>query len=552
MTASDMQPDRISQLTAGLSRRQFLRLGGVAASALLLAACGPAATSAPTTAPAPTQAAGSIKPPILKKGGIFKDAIIGEPPAIADAMFTTATVTSNIAMQFFEGLFTRDSKFAAKPVLVDTYNVSEGGKVFEFKLRTGIKFHNGKVLGAEDVTASLERWGMLTGRGRTIYKRLDKIETPDARTVKMIFKEPTGILPDFLALAEAFIMPAEIAKAAGKNVLAKDQFVGTGPFKFTEHIADRYLRMTRYDGYVSRDETPDAAAGRRDPYFDEIQFIPVPDASVRANGMLSGEYQFSDTLPPDQYDTLKASPNLTMIIVKPYYWYSPHFNKKKGLFTNEKMRLAVAAVINAEEAMIAGFGNKDFIRVDGALAAPETAWYSKAGLDTFNKPSLDKAKQLLQEAGYKGETIRWLATKEYDYNYKMAEYTKQKMEQAGMKVELVVSDWATLVKNRSNPDVYEIFLTGHAGYVHPVTQPWLDESWPGFWSDAEKDDLVSKIIAESDQPKQQLLIDSLQALTFKKMPFVKCGDNFLLRAVNKSVVNYQNIPDYYFWNAGFA
>ncbi|MEP7198283.1 MAG: ABC transporter substrate-binding protein [Chloroflexota bacterium] len=533
-----------------LTRRQFVKLGvSASASALWLAACGPAPAT-PTTAP--TQVSGSIKPPALKKGGVFKVAIIGEPPAIADAMFTTATVTSNVAMQFFEGLFTRDAKFSPKPVLVDQYNIAPDGKTYEFKLRKSIKFHNGKPLEAADVAASLERWGALTGRGQTIFKRLDKIETPDAQTVKINFKDPTGILLDYLALPEAFILPAEIAKAAGKDALKKDQFVGTGPFKFTEYIADRFIRLTRYDGYAPRDENPDGASGKREPYFDEIQFIPVPDSSVRANGIITGEYHYADTLPPDQYDVLKGSNGVVTIVVKPYYWYCPHFNKKKGLFTNEKMRHAVAACINAEEAMIAGFGNKDFIRVDGGIDAPETAWYSTAGFENFNKPDLNRAKQLLKDAGYNGETIRWLATKEYDYNYKMAEYSKQKMEAAGMKVELVVSDWATLVKNRANPDVYEIFLTGHASYVHPATHPFMAESWPGFWSSPARDAVLNKIIAEPDLAKQKPLYDELQAVVYKEMPFVKCGDNFLLRAMRKDVVNYQNIPDYYFWNVGFA
>jgi peptide/nickel transport system substrate-binding protein len=80
----------------------------------------------------------------------------------------------------------------------------------------------------------------------------------------------------------------------------------------------------------------------------------------------------------------------------------------------------------------------------------------------------------------------------------------------------------------------------------------MADSWPGFWASPARDAVLNKIIAEADPAKQKPLYDELQSVVYKEMPFVKCGDNFLLRAMRKDVVNYQNIPDYYFWNVGFA
>lgn len=558
-----------------LTRRGLLRLGAGATGMLFLAACGGidptpttmpasggagggAATTAPTKAAgAATTGAASASPTTapaanLKKGGSLKIAVIGEPPAVADAMFTTATITSNVAAQIFEGLFARDSKYAAKPMLVDKHTVSPDGKTYTFTLRKGIKFHNGKDMTATDVIASLKRWGNLTGRGKTIFGRLDKIDAPDPQTVTMAFKEPTGVLLDFLALTEAFIMPAEVADAAGKNKLAEDKFIGTGPFTFAEHKVDQYIRLARYDGYVARDDPADGAAGKKVAYVDELRIIPVPDESVRVNGLVTGEYHFAETVPPDQYDNIKNNPDLVPLIVKPYYWYCPHFNKKQGLFTDVRLRKAVALAFSQGEAMVAGFGRQDFIRLDPSVSAPETVWHSDAGKNIYNKPNVDQAKALLKEAGYNGQTIRWLATKEYTYNFNMADFIKQKMEAVGMKVELVVSDWATLVQNRAKPDVYEIFLTGHSGYSHPATQPFNDKDWPGFWDNAEKDKLVSAMVAEPDPTKQKQIIDQYETLIYQEMPFVKCGDNFLLRAARKEVKGYVNPPDWFFWNVGLA
>jgi peptide/nickel transport system substrate-binding protein len=124
------------------------------------------------------------------------------------------------------------------------------------------------------------------------------------------------------------------------------------------------------------------------------------------------------------------------------------------------------------------------------------------------------------------------------------------MEAIGMKVELVISDWATLVQNRAKKDAYEIFLTGHSQYSHPATQPFNDPAWPGFWDDKEKDAVVDRMVAETDPTKLKAAIDDYTRLIWQQMPFVKCGDDFLLRGVRNEVKGYQNMPDWYFWNVG--
>ncbi|MBA2277433.1 MAG: ABC transporter substrate-binding protein [Chloroflexia bacterium] len=520
-----------------LNRRAFVAGSAMATTALGLRSSAPAVL-AQDEAPQP--------------GGTMRIGIIGEPPAVADAMFTTATVTNNVAQQLFEGLFAYDSKFNPQPMLVEDFTAPADGLSFQFKLRSGVKFHNGQDMTATDVVASLKRWGAINGRGKMITARLAAIEAPDPATVTMTFKQPTGILPNFLARSEAFIIPAAVAEAAGTNQLPEDQLIGTGPFQFAEHQVDQYLRFSRYDGYQARGEAPDGLAGKREPLLDAIEFVPVPDDSVRANGLLTGEYHFADTVPADLFETLSSDPSIVTLNVKPYYWYSPHFNKDRGLFTNPALRQAVQLCFSQSEAMLAGFGREDFVRFDPSVCGEETAWYSNAGTEMYDKPDAERAKALLAEGGYAGETIRWLATREYSYNFLMADYIKQQMEAIGMKVELVVSDWATLVENRAKPEAYEIFLTGHSQYSHPATQPFNDAAWPGFWTSPAKDEALNLMISETDPERLKAAIDQYTQVIWEEMPMVKCGDNFLLRGVRAEVKGYQNVPDWFFWNVGLS
>src|SRR5699024_4581862 len=112
----------------------------------------------------------------------------------------------------------------------------------------------------------------------------------------------------------------------------------------------------------------------------------VPDESVRANGIISGEYHFGDPLPPDFLDIIKNDPALTEIVVKPYYYYGPVFNKKKGLFTNESARHGFQLAFSQSEALKAGFGRDELIRADPSINGKETAWYSTAGAEAYDNP----------------------------------------------------------------------------------------------------------------------------------------------------------------------
>jgi peptide/nickel transport system substrate-binding protein len=516
-----------------------------AAAASTPAAAKPAADAKPTDAAKPAAAAKPAGEP--KKGGTLKWAIIGEPPAL-DPVFTTATVTANFGWHVYEGLFTRNAANGPKMDLLEKYEPSSDGKKVTMTLRKGVLFHNDKELTSADVEASLKRYIDIQASGKLVFTALDTMTVPDKYSVVLTFKEPrTGILPVFLSRIAAAIMPAEDVQKAGKDKVETP--IGTGPFKFVDHQPDRMTRIQRFDKYVARDDAADGPAGKKVAYLDEIQFIPVPEESVRADGVGTGEYHYSDGLAPDSYARTKNAPNVESDIGKPYYWGVAHMNKKEGLFTNVKLRQAVLAAIQIDPIAAAAFGVKEFYRIDPGIAAPETPWFTDEGKEVFNHPDPDKAKALLKEAGYDGTPIRWMSTKEYFYNYNGGVVFKQQLEAVGFKVDLQVMDWATLVKNRSDSKVYDVFVTAHESYSHPVLQPFMGDIWPGWWTLPAKNELAAKIMAETDDKKALDLIKELQRLFYSDVPGVKYGEYFALRARSNKVQGTLNPSDPYFWNA---
>jgi peptide/nickel transport system substrate-binding protein len=509
------------------------------------AAAQPAA--APKVESKPAEAAKPAAAGEPKRGGTLKMAILGEPPAL-DPTFTTATVTANTTWHMFEPLFAPNSKNQPVPLLAEKYEPASDGKKATFILRKGVQFHNDKEMTSADVVASLKRYSTMSARGKLLFERVEGIDAPDKYTVTMTFKQPsTGILPVFLMTPEPIVVPQEMAEKFAKEKFT--EYIGTGPYKFVEHVPDRHIRMTRWDKYAAREDKPDGPAGKRVAYIDELVFIPVPEESVRADGVGTGEYHYANDLAPDTYDKVRSQPNVSADIGKPYYWATPHFNKKEGLFTNVKLRQAVMAAVKIEPIAAAAFGRPEFYRIGPEMAAPETPWYTDEGIDVYNKPDPEKAKALLKEAGYDGTPIRWMSTKEYFYNYSGGLAFKQQLEAVGFTVDQQVMDWATLVKRRSDSKEYDVFVTAHEAYRHPVLQPHIAAGWPGWWVSEEKDRVAAAIMSETDPKKELDLIRQLQRLQYTEVPCLKYGEYFVLRARSNKVMGMENPSDPFFWNA---
>ncbi len=432
-----------------------------------------------------------------KKGGVLRVGNLGEPPSL-DAHWTTASITETLTNHIYEGLFSLDRDNKPIPMLAESYTVSKDGLTYTFKLRQGVKFHNGKEMTSDDVVASLTRWGKQSIYGKALFAQVAELRAVDPATV------------------------------------------GTGPYKLAEWKPDQYIRMVRFDDYKSRNEKPNGYGGGKTAWLDEIRWVPVPEVATRVAQVETGELDFADDLNLDAYDRLKANANARAIVSKPYYWLVAVFNKKEGLMTNQKLRQAWQAAIDIEPIMknVAG-GKKEFYRMDSSLAPVEiTAWHTKMSGLPWNEHNRDKAKRLLQEAGYKQEPIRFMTTQEYKWMYDFALLSKQQLEDAGFNIDLQVVDWATLVKRRNNSKEYDVFTTGMGAFYDPTHHIYLTPSWPG-WTTDEGILKVQQELARETDPKKRLALWEQQTRQFyEKVPVIRYGDLFGLRAARNTVKGF--------------
>ncbi len=485
---------------------------------------------------------------------------LGTDLASLDLMFGSATINRDVMGHVYEYLFTMAEDNTYIPDLAEDMQISEDGTTFTITLRNGVPFHNGKIMTSADVVASLERWKRMTSRGSAILADVTSIEAPDDATVVLTFPTSNGGflygIGHYGGLAG--IIPAEIVEKHFDANAAEDpdsqitdiaDAIGTGPYKITSWVTDSSIDMVRFEEYAARDEPVNGRGGKRTAYADEIKFIPVADPTARLNGLIAGEYHIAYDLPPAQFDQVSSDPALVPIIVKPGSKAVGVFNKQTGPFTNQALRQAALLATDPVEVMLGTIDNDQFFLNTPALAGPEwTAWFTEVGEESYYGRDIERAKQLVAESGYDGSPLRWITTREFDYMYRSALVSQQQWAEAGINVELVVSDWPTVLTNRADPAAYEVFSTGIGFQGDPLGTSAYTTDWPGWTPEGEITRLYGELVVETDPALRSELWVQLQEAFYVEVPYIQFGEIYNFRATRAEIKGFTSASDLRVWN----
>jgi peptide/nickel transport system substrate-binding protein len=469
--------------------------------------------------------------------------------ATLDPHMTTNASTKDIARQIFEPLVTLNSKYEVVPMLAESYEASKDGLTITFPLRKGVRFHNGKEMTADDVVASMNKWLKVSTQGKANLAGATMV-AKDPYTVELKLKKPSLLTLHILADTAPFpaIMPKEVIEESGVEPVKT--FIGTGPFQLVEWKQDQYVHLKKYPDYAARSEPSDGLGGKKEALVDDLYFHYVTDESTRVAGMTTGEYDMAFSIPFDNAEQIEAADGVhTQVSEGGMTTFV--FNKKAGLFRNVKARQAVNAALNIEEIMISAYRDNRFYSLDSALVLPDqTDWYSQAGKELYNQNDLEKAKQLLSEAGYKGEEVTLLVTRDYPDYYNAAVVAQQQLKAIGMNVKLDVYDWPTMQERRKDEKLWDIFVVGFA--VRPTIHqlPFLDSrgGYPGWTNSPEIDRLLDEIQGSPSIEAAKPLVDKLQALVWEELPIIKLGNRVNLSAVADHVQGFTDLIGPVFWN----
>lgn len=479
------------------------------------------------------------------KGGIVTVATVGEPPTL-DPMISTADLVGMITQHMFETLYTFDKSWGVTPLLAETLpEISADGKTYRIALRAGVKFHDGSGMTSADVVASLKRWMKLASRGKQAAGLVESVEADGPGAVAIKLKQSYAPLAALLAFnnSAAIILPKDKQDDQLKDI------IGTGPYMLKERKADQYIQLVRFDGYKPRDGAPNGYGGARRPLLDEVRFVPVPDANTRIESAVSGQYNYVDSIPVEAFDKVKASSASQPVVLKPFGYPVFVFNTAEGVGKTQAVRRAIRTALNMEDMLAAAFGSPDFFALDGAVYPKGFIWNTDAGVaGNYNIGDADKAKAEAKAAGYKGEPLRILTSRQYEFHYKMAQVAAEYLKLAGFAVELQVVDWATLTQRRTDKAQWDIYITHSPFLPEPALIGSLSTSAPGWWDTPARKAAVEAFTSESDPARRVAAWAAVQKVIYEEAPFIKIGDFNAISAKAAKLEGVVPAPWPYFWN----
>lgn len=488
-------------------------------------------------------------------GGELRVAYDANPPSL-DPHMTTATATADISRNIFEQLVALDANFEVKPMLAESYDVNDEGDVYTFYLREGIKFHNGKEMTAEDVIASLNRWVELSAVGSANFSNAS-FEEVDAYTVELILDQPSSIALDALANPTQFsgIMPSEVIEAATEEGVT--EFIGTGPYQLEEWVPDQRVHLTKYEDYESSDEESSGLAGKKEAYLDDIYFEFIEDKSTQVSGLQTGQFDVAVNISIDYAKQLESEPDINTANFE-FGFVAAIFNKDEedynGFFTNQKARQAVNVALDQDDVHIPTYVSEEYYELDPSLVPKDHKWYSDAGKEFYNQNDLEKAKQLLEEAGYSGEEITILVTSTYDNHYNTALVMQERLESIGMNIKLDVYDWGTFLEQRADHSAWDIAITSFPFEADPTQYVFLSSKneYAGKTNSQEIDQYLETIQTTFDEQEQYKYYQELEREFWEYLPILKMGNFKVIYAFNKDVegIAYLNGP--ILWNTSLS
>jgi peptide/nickel transport system substrate-binding protein len=372
-----------------------------------------------------------------------------------DPIWTTAYIARNAGMLVWDTLYGMDAKLAVHRQMVEAEEMSADGLTWTFRLRPGLKFHDGEPVLAKDAVASINRWAARDSMGQMLKAIEHELVAVDDRTFRWVLKKPYPKM--LLALGKigtpcCFIMPARIAATDPFKQIS--EHIGSGPMRFvrSDWVPGVKSAFEKFDGYVPRQEDPSWMAGGKRIVAERIEWITMPDPATVAAALQTGEIDWWEIAIPDLVPMLRKNRNIAVDIqdplgnvgVLPINHLFPPFNDARA-------RRAILAAMSHEEYMRAYVGDDASLwKPLPGYFTPGTPLYTEEGGDILKGPRrFDVAKRALAESGYAGEPVVCMAAQDIPHHKAWGDVTVDLLKRLDMNVDFAAVDWGTVVARRA-------------------------------------------------------------------------------------------------------
>ncbi len=481
------------------------------------------------------------------KGGDFTYGLEANVAGL-DMQAGSAASTRDIAMNIYETLVTRDDHMKPLLQLAAAVDTSPDNKIYTFRLRQNVHFHNGNPMTSADVLASFKRYQRV-GTDRSILAPVDHYETPDPATFRILLKEAR---PTFLESMSSITVPIVIIPKENENAPPQQlPAVGTGPYQLVQFMPDGFVKLKRFDGYTPDTRYADQGGfgGYKVACLDTVTFRMVTEPGARVAGLETGELQGVEDVPTVAQKRLAGNKNIHLLKLENFWLNVMYPNWSQPPTDNLKFRQAVQAALNFGEIMQAATdGNW---KPNFSLQYPGTTYYTEVGRELLDQHNAAKAKELLKEAGYKGEKVILLTNKDYPSLYNSALVTAQQLRAVGINAQLQVLDWPTALQTSLKGAAdWNFFFTGWITYtaqggmqsLRPLAEPSPVFTPPDSKVPADFMKDFEKVSNSATLAERQAAFADAQKIVFEDVMAIPTGVMPKVQAVRANVEHY--IPFY--------
>ncbi|MGR4001127.1 MAG: ABC transporter substrate-binding protein [Alphaproteobacteria bacterium] len=487
---------------------------------------------------------------------------------ILDPIWTTAYIARNHGYMVYDTLFAMDENWQPQPQMVEDYEVSEDGLRWRFRLREGLRWHDGSVVTAADCVASLERWWRRDTFGQQLRAAVGvegsggSLSVEDERHFTLTLSRPFGGLLDALAKISSnvpFMMPAWVA--ATDPEVAITSAVGSGPYRFVieEWVPGIVAVYERNVDYVPRSESASNAAGGKRANFERIEWHYVPDANTALAGLQAGEFDLWEQVPNDLAEVIGGDEDLVLEVIDPLgYQAMLRFNHLQPPFDDVEVRRAALLSFEQSRFLRAAAGAEVFWRECRSYFPCGTPLASEVGVEA-TRFDPEAARLALAESDYDGRAVVLLHPTDIPVLSAFAQVAADQLRAVGFAVELAAMDWSGVAARRANRGAVEeggwnLFPTAWVGadVLSPALAAALNASGDGAWfgwpEDMELELARARFVEAETFEAQREAALAVQARAIEIATHVNLGSYFVPMAWRRDAVSgLIRSPVPFFW-----
>jgi peptide/nickel transport system substrate-binding protein len=486
-----------------------------------------------------------------------------------DPIWGTQYVVRNAAALVWDTLYGVNDKLEPQRQMAESEQVSSDGLTWTFKLRPGLKFHDGTPVLAKDCVASLIRWSFRDPMGLMIKAIQEEIVAVDDTTFRWRLKKPYPKM--LLALGKnnspcSFIMPERLARTDPFQQIT--EYVGSGPMKFVrgDWVPGARAVFEKFADYVPRSEPANWLAGGKRMLVDRIEWVIMPDPATASAALQNGEVDWWENPIADLVPVLRRNRNIRVDIGDPLGNIGAfRLNHLHPPFNDVRARRAILMALDQEEFMRAIVGSDDALwKPLPGYFTPGTPLYTEEGGEILKGPrNIEGAKRLLAESGYKGEPVTMVVAQDQPVTKAQGDVANELLKRIGMNVDFVATDWGTTGQRRAlkTPPAqggWNIFFSWHAGAdcTNPAGYTAIrangDGAWFGWPNIPAVEQQVTNWFEAKNLDEEKTAIRALNKAALDNVVFVPPGFFLTYTAWRSNVTGITKGPLPFFWNVAKA